>query len=462
MQNSRLIRLIRSLGTVERRNARYFLQSPLFNTRKDVLPLFDWLCRVEAPDKPAAWAALHPGRPFDDTHLRLQMSYLNRLLEMFLLVQGVNLKIPEAQLHLAGIYRKRGLNGHFDRTIQAFGKSIEQQPLRNEQYYTRLRHYHLEQYESAVRKNPAASEPLKEFAYSTDVLYLTTRLRMICLEISQHNVYQSGETDSLHRDVIALAESRDWSALPAVATYLAAIRMMQGSDLNTDYHAFMRNVTAGSTHFSQEEMGEFFTFAVNHCIRRINDGDKEMEHELFALYQRGLEAGHLFENDGTLSRFTYHNIVAAGLRCQALDWVDQFIHQYNPYLERAYREGALSFNLARLEYARKRYDNVQQLLQKANYHDPLLHLAAKTLLLKTYFTLGEFDLLYAHLDAMRNYIHRKKVLGYHRKNYLNIIRYTELLLQNGHDRREGAALRLRIEHEPVLTEKEWMLAQLAE
>lgn len=125
-------------------------------------------------------------------------------------------------------------------------------------------------------------------------------------------------------------------------------------------------------------------FAINHCIRRANSGAREMEHELLNLYRRALDAGSLFEN-GVLSRFTYHNIAATGLRCGELDWAETFIHRYNDRLERQYRESSLSFNLARLEYARRRFDSVLTLLQKANYNDPLLHLAAKTLLLKTYF-----------------------------------------------------------------------------
>lgn len=102
-----------------------------------------------------------------------------------------------------------------------------------------------------------------------------------------------------------------------------------------------------------------------------------------------------------------------------------------------------------------------QLLQKANYRDPLLNLAAKTLLLKTYFVLNEFDLLQSHLDAMRNYIHRKKVIGYHRNNYLNIIRFTERMLHlEPSNRQVLGELRIEIEKEAVLTEKEWLLEQV--
>ena len=101
------------------------------------------------------------------------------------------------------------------------------------------------------------------------------------------------------------------------------------------------------------------------------------------------------------------------------------------------------------------------MLQKANYRDLLLNLAAKTLLLKIYYELDEFDLLNAHLDAMKNFIRRKAVIGYHRTNYLNIIRFTRRLTNsNLYDRERRKSLKEQIQAEDVLTEKEWLLEQL--
>jgi hypothetical protein len=69
--------------------------------------------------------------------------------------------------------------------------------------------------------------------------------------------------------------------------------------------------------------------------------------------------------------------------------------------------------------------------------------------------------LQSHLDAMRNYIHRKRVLGYHRNNSLNIIKYTDKLLNiNWHDKNEVEKLREAILKEEHLTEREWLLEKM--
>jgi hypothetical protein len=100
------------------------------------------------------------------------------------------------------------------------------------------------------------------------------------------------------------------------------------------------------------------------------------------------------------------------------------------------------------------------LLQKAEYRDILLGLAAKVILLKIYYELDEFEVLEAHLNSMKGYLIRKRVLGYHKKNYQNIISYTKKLMILGYNALEINTLRNTIEQEPILTEKEWFWEQL--
>ena len=52
-------------------------------------------------------------------------------------------------------------------------------------------------------------------------------------------------------------------------------------------------------------------------------------------------------------------------------------------------------------------------------------------------------------------------MGYHKKNYLNIVQFTKKLLStNLYDSKEKENLRKRIEEEEVLTEKKWLLERL--
>ena len=62
---------------------------------------------------------------------------------------------------------------------------------------------------------------------------------------------------------------------------------------------------------------------------------------------------------------------------------------------------------------------------------------------------------------MKNFIRRKKIIGYHQVNYQNLIRLTQKLLRL---RKTNAAavesLKQEILAQDVLTEREWLLKQL--
>lgn len=460
MRQSNLVFLVQSFSKKELKEVRRFLASPFFNLRADLQDLFDCIQKAETPSRETIWAELFPKKKYNDTQMRLLMSYLNRLLERYLVYKENETHKLRNELTLAVAYRRRGLRGQYTRTLRAFEKKLEEQPLRNVRYQQLLRDLSFEKQETRTTENPTDTSAQRQLIETTDAHYLATRLRLLCLEAAQKGVYQSKKNQQTDADILALARRTQWAQQPAIQLYLAAYTVLTTPQDDTLYHTFSALIQAHTEAFAADEMREFYLFAINHCIRRLNEGNSLFGTEVLKLYRTALEHGFLFEN-GVLSRFTYHNIVAAGLRADELDWVGEFIEKYKSNLERKYRESSFSFNLARLELAQGRFDSVQALLQNANYRDPLLNLAAKTLLMKTYHSLGEFDLLQSHLDAMRNYIHRKDVIGYHRKNYLNIVRYMEKVLAlNSADKKAKTQLREQIEKEAVLTERLWFLALL--
>ena len=442
------------------RELRKFLSSPFFNTREDLVQLFDYLITEKDPTKEKIWRRLFPTTPFDDQKLRLLTSYLHKLLEQYISIKEGTRDDLSNQLFLAEGYRRRGLTGPFERTRKSLEKRLAEQPLRNAHFHLLEHRLRWEQYQINTAEDPSESGPLASLTKSMDLFYLSSRLRLICLGAAQRGVYQSGGQKGMEEEVVSLAEQAAWRDLPAIAIYLHAYRMLNQPERETHFQKLKKLLLETTGQFSVEEMRGLYLLTINYCIRRLNEGEKRFFTEVLELYRSGLSNGFLFEN-GVLSRFTYHNIVAAGLQAGELDWVNNFMHEYKNALERKYRESSFSFNLARLEYTRRRYDAVLDLLQKANYRDPLLNLAAKTLLMKTFYELDEQDLLQSHLDAMRNYIRRKRVIGYHRANYLNLVRYTEKLLRiRFSDKAAVRAFQAEVSSADPLTEREWLLARL--
>ncbi len=458
MEKSQLTQLIFSFSPTEIREIRKFLESPFFNQRSDVVQLFDYLAQKQPAEKESAKRHLFgPATAVADQELRLRMTYLYRLLEQYLGVKECLADEHSMRIKAAANYRKRGLSTHFDRAKSQIEKKLAARPVRDAEYFTHRQHLEWESYQHNYALKPTETGQLLASDAAADLAYFSQKMRHICLLAAHRAIYEGKSAQFWAEDVLRMAaESPALRDEPCVAVYLHGYRMLTDA-AEGHFQDFKKILLEKNGQFSGDETHALYLLAVNYCIKKINAGRADFNREALDLYKKGLETGFLFEN-GLLSRFAFSNIVAAGLHAGELDWVRFFINEHKNRLEKSHRDSSFSFNLARLEYASRNYSEVMSLLQKSNYRDPLHNLAAKTLLLKTFFELGELDSLASHLDAMRNYIHRKRALGYHRNNYLNLIKWVDKLLKiNKLDKMELKKLRDGIEAEEVLVEKKWLL-----
>jgi hypothetical protein len=144
------------------------------------------------------------------------------------------------------------------------------------------------------------------------------------------------------------------------------------------------------------------------------------------------------------------------------DWAERFIEEQANQLEADIRENTQRFAQARLGYEQKDYDTTMRLLVQVDFRHPVYFLLAKTMLVKIYYELDEFDALDSLLDSMTTYIRRKKLSDLHRDHFGNAVRLVRQLSRiNTRDEKKMDALRHKIENTSPLAEKKWMLEQMA-
>lgn len=457
MKLHKIIVTLQSFSKAEKRRFFQFLDSPFFNQRQDVIHLCRILQETDGQEDISDLSMrLSPENPVSPTAMRLLMSDLQKLADQFLALEQWKSTPSAVENDLVRAYRQKGLDRHFQDALQWAKITLERQPLRNSDYYLRAG---VLLWEEARYRHPEEEQFLR-LSDNADLIWLTQKLRYLCLHTAYRIRFKSENTLGLRRELESMLEEYNYLENIAVSTWYYCLKMLEAPDAGVYFNRLKQAVFQHGLSLDRDELHDLHLFALNYCIRQVNEGDTHFFHDIMDLYKDGLQKGHLLEN-GVLSHFTYHNIVAAGLQTRDYEWVEDFIPRYRNTLERTYRDSAFSFNMARLKFARKEYDAALQLLQHSNYHEPLLNMAAKTMAIKIYYALGEYDVLEAHLEAFIKYIRRKPGLGYHRDNYLQLARYTQKLMAlNRADKGEIQALRQKIASEPVLTEREWLLEQL--
>lgn len=467
MEKSRLFQLLSQLDKRDFRQMKKMVRSPFFNQRQD---LVDLLAFVEdaiihtkiVPTKEAVFAHLYPdSSSFDPQQVRLVMSLLYKLVEQYIALEEFTSDPLEVKLKLTTALRKRELMKPAQLSLKDANKRLEAYPYRNADFYVSKYYLEIEQFELHTLEKRNVKHDMQTISDAVDVSFLSNKLWQTCVAITHQNVSKIEYDFGMLPAVLAYLEERPQLLdIPAIGLYYYCYLALVHRDVEEYFHRFKALIFEYGEKFPDEEIHGLYLLAINYCIRRLNDGTESYAQEGLDLYRSGLRTGLLLKG-GQLSRFTYRNIVAMGILSGELPWVEEFMHTYKSALDAKYRESTFNFNLAKLEYTRQRYDLALSLITKDVHKDLLLNLSAKALAMKIYYELDEYDTLDTHLQSMKAYLIRKKVLGYHRTNYSNLIKYTRKLTElNPFDRTAKAALRKAIEAEEPLLEKEWLLQQI--
>ncbi|MEQ8702278.1 MAG: hypothetical protein RIC19_00070 [Phaeodactylibacter sp.] len=462
MQNSKLYYLFQSIRGDDIRRLRRFLHSPYFNSREDVVRLFEYLHANEAEGalltKEAAFAHLFPGTTYDDGRMNAVMHFLFKLLKQFLVQREFELE--SSQPYLTRALRKRKLPRLFEPASKKWKKQLDKAQVRNAGYHFQQYQYQLEKYEYEHRQRRSGRMNLQEITEALTTYYLADILRHGCAMLTAKNISQEAYELDLMQEVLRYLDRTEQAHQPAVAVYHQAFLSL--SDLKEPGHftELLRLIELHWQQFPPSEARDLYLLAINYCIQKLNRGDRAYIRRALELYQLALDRALLIE-EGVLSQYTYNNILMLAIGLQEWSWGRQFLEDYRSALPAMERENLYRYNLATLHFRQGAYAEAMELLRRVTFSDVLYNLNARTMLLRTYYELEEYDALFALLDSFEVYIRRQKGMGYHRSHYQALLQFTRRLLHLPEGDKDGRAqLKADIQAAPATAERAWLLSKL--
>jgi len=175
--------------------------------------------------------------------------------------------------------------------------------------------------------------------------------------------------------------------------YCYAIQLVKGSaDVNfQEYEKLLFE------HWSQIERMDLLCLyysGLNYAIRQNNLGIKFYS-TILNWYKKGLKEGLLI-NSGRITIMTFANIVIFAGMNNEIDWVQQFINDYQQYLPPEIREQEVLFAKARIHFYKKEYDLTIDLMNQVSL-DTSKIFVAKNMIIRCYFELFMKDDTYYSL-----------------------------------------------------------------
>jgi len=461
MQRNSLYTLVLSLNRQQKGELKKFASSPYHNTREEINRLLEYLDQKQLNfSKVEAFQYSYPKEKYDEKKMRYLLSDTLKVVERYLVVSKALEDPVQKEISLSQVYQQLNLQKAFDKKIRKARQLLDRRSSININHHEQSYLLEFEQYSFAVKKDRDRPINLQALNDTMDMAYLTKKLRLSCLSLAHQAVYKVDYDKGLLSAVIQHIERSPFLKDPLIALYYYYFKAATNLQVEKYYERFRTILLKEGDQIAEKEIRSLYALAINYGIRRVNTGDEYFLRQVFELYGVALEK-KVFLTDGKFSRFAFKNIAAIGLRLTEYQWVESFIEKYGPSLDLRYRSNYVDYNLSKLWYAQQKYEQAMKLLRWVEYDDLFLNLDAKVLLIKIYYEQGEYDVLYSLLVSFKKFVQRKKMITYHKENYLNIISITQKLLEiNPYDKEDKKKLKDKIQQTKALGERDWLLAQL--
>lgn len=476
MRKTKLLDTLRALNTRERSWWREYVWSDFFNKHAVLRALADHILayapnfEAEALDKRRVFAHLFGAdTPYDEYRINNLVSDLYELLLGFLAYSVQDEQPAERQLAAATALLNRNLDAQAAGILARCRTLLDRRPDQTaNRQFLELHWWEAAELLDSRNARRVAGEHLYRQAEANDIAFVLEKLRLGAAMLSRQGlaVLQSDERPRWLPDIRRWClEEPFLNNLPAVQVYLAALDLLEHPGPQS-FSKLTASLDAHYTLFAKEEVFALYQYALNYCIRCINDGQPYAYQQALNLYQTLLSRNILLRQ-GQLSQWTYKNITTTGLRSGAYNWTEEFLLEYRDRLPAAERDNAFAYNMAALHFEKKDFTATLQTLQSVDFTDFTYHLGAKIMQLKSYYLLGETEAFHALLDATKQLLRRNRSLSVFGKtanlNFLHILRQVHVWREqkgrtsNEKWQQKRCALVDKITQTQPLANKEWLL-----
>lgn len=459
---SKLFGFLKKMSAIELKQFEMFVDSELYNKRKDVQHLLKyWIRHPKNTKKEIFFAYVFPEKEFNSKEWNFLTSRLFKLGEQFLAIKGLMENPLQQKIFLGKSYRKKQMINYYKSNFLEKKKLLQKQDLRNEEWLQQNFAIESDYYDYIASQNRKLRTNLQTTSDALDGYFVANKLKTACLAISRQNINQEKyEIRLLENILIAIEQDEILLQEPAAKVYYYCYKAITKTENEFWFTQLRKAMEVHQQCFPPSEQRDIFMLATNYCIRQLNLGKQNFNRETFELYRLSLDAGYLLE-DGVMPESTFGNIVTLCTRLDEFNWAKEFILEHRKFLKPTFQEPMYSFSFGKLFFAEGNYDESLRYLAQVDTKAKFLLIGTKVLQLKIYFEKKELDVLDSLLESFRVFLQRQKDLGYHKKNYEYLISYVKKLLEMPYkSSKEQKAFRNEVENNKEFTEKEWVLLQL--
>ncbi len=461
MRKNKLIDLLSKCTDKERTSLEVFIHAMYFNKDKAVKRLIHYLLEHFddiTVDKYKLYQVAYPDEKYDDKRYRYVISNSAKLITRFWLIENYESDKQQVLLDQMNIYTKRNLEKSYQQSLRNWEQLKEKHSnVEQKTYWQELKFYEAKEHHFEKKRVRQFDKNIEDLAKSYDRYYYLNRLRNACDMLNRAAIFQGQYQKKLTPSWFLYLEEQAFFEDPLIESYYLMWKMLDDPTNESNFEKFLNQIHLPSLKTDISTLRELYLAAINHALRKLRIGGLSYRKKALELYLEAIDKKILLDN-GELSPWTFGNVVKLALKVKKDHWIKQFIEEKSKILPLAFRENALNYNLAEVNYASKAYNEAQQQLAKVSFSDLNYYLGARILLAKIYYENEETEPLLSLISAFTIFLKRNKKISLSIKQ--SCLNFCELLFQlvRRHKKRI-ATLGEEITKTELLAERDWLIKQ---
>ncbi|MEO8666263.1 MAG: hypothetical protein ABI462_12290 [Ignavibacteria bacterium] len=414
MQNTKIVKLIKSLNQYEIRAFKDFVHSPFFNKNKNVSKLFDELKKFYPKftgndlSEESIYKKIFPGEKFDYFKLKNAVSDLFKLSKEFLSFTRIKLKGRLKEKFLLEELRERNLDSIFEQSYKSAVKQNEETLVKDENYVL----HKMDLTEEFISYN-APKRPNENLNLQQVKLDLFTKYSIIRFLKSYNLMMHEEKQNNLKFDkrmfdeVLKYIEKSNFEDNPTLLVYYNII-MLEKNREDTHFYKLKSLREKYSDELNDYDRYMIFLHMNGYCTHIYNIHSRtDFFREQFEIVKEKNS-----RESTVTSKLLYPdflNEVKIAVRVNEFKWADEYIEK-NKHKFQDEKESTLNFCYGLINYKKGNYEEALSSFSKTYFPNFIIKLQVKILQLQIYFEMGYYEQAISMIDTFRHYLKREETI----------------------------------------------------
>ncbi len=457
-----------------------FISSPFFNRGRNYTPFFNQLKKFYPSfDKgdmtpEYIYAKIFPGKKFNRQILWNMTSGMLAMAEEFLVHVSLRKNTFLRQQQVAEEFLERKLSVYHNKKIDDMETALAKTGLSSDYFRNmsnlagaRVSNLYLEDTQHLIFEHIVSKGEYVIMNFMKDISDVVAGIEsssdMYNTPLEANVPFQFVKKLQLEK-VIEYAYKKNFKYAAIFEMYYLSIMIVLEFEREEYFFKLKKLFEENYGSFSREEKYEWIIGITNYCVVKINTGNSEFRKTIFELDKFKLREGIVFPKR-YMSKTLYLQILGNALAVNETEWAKDYIEKYIPRLKPSYQTPMQALSYACIHTLSKDYDKVLENLGKVKFVDAIDKVYVKSIYIRTYYDLDEFEIFLNQIDSMKHFLSKNKLLGdYFKKTYSKTLNcLTKLLsVRETNDLLEAELLEKIIKSDKQIQMGEWMLEKIGE